>query len=132
MAYSVAIVVTPDIGGALTALADRVHVWLADTPANHAAAETYRRTHPTHSLERGVTTFRIADSDSPEAQVVQILGDLNLHHGEDSHTPPWDGLEIYGAAPSPTVRDALAAFGVDEIHPTPGGFRCKRSAAGAA
>jgi hypothetical protein len=89
MSYSVAIVVLPDCGDALTPLARRLHVWLAATPANRATADTYRRTHPQSSLEHGVTTFSVAPADSAEDRVLHVLGDVDLHHGAYSHTPPW-------------------------------------------
>jgi hypothetical protein len=132
MAYTVAIVVTPNIGADLPALADRLQVWLAATPSNRAAADAYRQSHPNYSPEQGVTTFRIASTDLPDAQVLQVLDDVELHHGAHSHIPPWDGLEIYGAEPSTQLRAALAEFGVNTIEPIKGGFRCNRPAQGAA
>ena len=83
-------------------------------------------------MQPGVTTFSISEADPPETQVLQVLADVDLHHGEHSHSPPWDGLEVYGATPSPALQEALAEFGVDDILPTVDGFRCRRSVEGAA
>jgi hypothetical protein len=94
MSYCVAIVADPDFEP-LTALAKRVHVWLAATSANRARAEAYWRANPQKSLEQGVTTFKVRATDSPEQMVLGVLGDVDLHHGEYSHTPPWDTLEIW-------------------------------------
>ena len=131
MLYCVAIVAHPDFEP-LSLLAARVHVWLAGTSANRARAEAYWRANPQKSLEQGVTTFEVRPSDSPEEIVLGALGVVDLHHGEQSHTPPWGALEIYGAAPTPGLRKALTGFGVTHVHPIPGGFRATRAPASAA
>jgi hypothetical protein len=128
--YTVAIVATPDFGEALERLADRLHVWITATPPNRARAEAYWRAHPGYSLEAGITTFWLRGG-SPEDEVQAILPDVDVHHGEYSHTPPWSALEIYGASPTPSLRETLASFGVDNVEPLPGGFRCSRGAQGA-
>jgi len=131
MSYSVAIVAHPDFEP-LTPLAERVHVWLAETSANRARAEAYWRAHPEKSIEQGVTTFKIGAADNAEQIVMRALGPVDLHHGEHSHAPPWDTLEIYGASPTPTLRKALTDFGISDVHSIPGGFRGSRSLGGAA
>ena len=132
MTYTVAIVVSPDFGEALRPLALRCHVWLAATPANRATADAYRRDNPAHSLEHGVTTFAVSSNDTPEDQVLGVLGDVDLHHGEYSHTPPWGAVEVCGVPPTPALRAALAQFGVVAFQETPSGFRCNRVLNGAA
>jgi hypothetical protein len=59
-------------------------------------------------------------------QRVQLIVSTDLHHGEDSDSPPWDTLEVYGATSTPAVREALAAFRVDMFTVTPRGFLCSR------
>ena len=132
MTYTVAIVVSPEFGEALQPIASRCHVWLALTPSNRTLADAYRRTNPEYSLEHGVTAFTIAPDATPEGQVLGVLGEVDLHHGQYSHTPPWDTLEIYGASPSPALRAALAEFGVVAFRETPDGFSCTRALNGAA
>ena len=131
MSYAVAIVVHPDYGDSLENLADRVHVWIAATPSNRARAEAYWRSHPKGSIERGITTFVVQPTETPEEMVERILGDVDLHHGEYSHVPPWDALEIYGASPTPAVREALAEYGIKDVHKLEGGWRCTRLLKGA-
>ena len=126
MSYSVAIVAHPDFES-LTPLAERLHVWLAETSPNRTRAEAYWRANPQQSSEQGVTTFKVRSTDSPEQMVLETLGAVDLHHGEHSHTPPWDTLEIYGATPSPALRKALLDLGISEVHLMPGGFRASRS-----
>lgn len=126
MRYAVAIVVERDFGDELVSLAQRLHVWIWSTPENQRHIERARGSELVGApLERGVTSFR-SDSASPEDALLGILGTLDLHHGEYSHSPQWDTLEVYGASPSPPVREALAEFGVDTFSVTPRGFRCSR------
>jgi hypothetical protein len=128
-AHRVAIVVDPAFGARLDALAERLHVWVADTPTNRSAAERLWRLHPptgtSRDLERGVTTFNVEPSHSPEQWCAAIVGTVDEHHGGFAHNPPVSELEVYGAPPTPEVRAAFAAYGFDEIAATPGGFRAK-------
>src|SRR5256885_16980889 len=62
MSYVVAIVAHPDFEP-LIPLAERVHVWLADTSANRTRAQNYWRAHPQNSIEQGVTTFKVGVRD---------------------------------------------------------------------
>jgi hypothetical protein len=131
MSYCVAIVAHPDFEP-LAPLAERVHVWLAETSPNRARAEAYWRAHPQKSIDQGVTTFKVRTTDSPDQMVLGALGAVDLHHGESSHAPPWDTLEIYGADATPLLRKALAYHGISHLHPIPGGFRASRSVGSAA
>jgi hypothetical protein len=125
LSYVVAIVVDPDFGG-LAELAARVHVWIWATDANRRAVDTYRRGHSSSgpSLERSVTAFR--GQETPEDSFLGILGTVDLHHGEYSHVPPWDGLEVHGVPVTAPVRAALAEYGVTEFIPNADGFSCRR------
>jgi hypothetical protein len=127
----VAVVAHPDFE-ALTPLAERVHVWLVDTPANRARAETYWRAHPEHSIDHGITTFKVREHAAPDQIVLEALGPLDLHHGEYSHNPPWEVVEVYGATPTVELREVLQDMGVTEVSSIPGGFCATRSGSSAA
>ena len=47
--------------------------------------------------KRGVTTFKFNAADTPEQICLAVLDDVDLHHGESSHYPPWSVLEVVGA-----------------------------------
>jgi hypothetical protein len=126
MGYSVAIVVDRHFGDHLLELAERVHVWVCASQDNRRLAEKYWQAAPGASLERGITTFNVTDSQPPEEMFIDILGAVDLHHGEYSHTPPWDTLEVYGTSATSAVRRALAEFGVSEFVGISEGFRCTR------
>jgi len=123
--YTVGLVVDPEYGERLGALAARMPVWIADTPTNRRAAEALRRGAPadlSHAEAGAVTTFRVAAEDSAAARVLGILGMVDLHHGAYSHVPPYGALEVIGAEPTPELRAALAEYGLTELEPRAGGF----------
>ena len=127
--YRVAVVVDRTFGQRLTSLARRLHVWICATAENRLAAESSWANQPTYSLESGVTTFDVRDSDSAETMLINVLPEVDLHHGEYSHVPPWQALEVYGVAVTASIRDGLARYGVSEFVDTPDGFVCRRELA---
>ena len=132
MSYTVAVVVDPDFGQQLSALADRVHTWICASAQNRLAATAYREAHPAPSLDQGVTTFTLVAEETPEEALLGVLGDVDLHHGRYSHAPAWQTLEVYGARLTPRVREALLEFGDGTSDPIAGGFRWSRLGNGAA
>jgi hypothetical protein len=132
MHHAVAIVAEREFGDRLSELVERIHVWVCATPVNRRFAETYWSARPAYSLERGITTFNVVESDTSEEMVIGVLDSVDLHHGEHSHTPPWSVLEVYGASATGAVRAELSRFGVTEVTPTSKGFICTRPAGGAA
>lgn len=113
--YRVAIVVDPAFGERLAPLAERMHVWAADTPPNRGVAERIWAAISTPGIERGVTTFRVDASESADACAAGILPAVELHHGEYSHNPPLSTLEIHGTALSPLLQTALQAIGFEDL-----------------
>lgn len=89
-------------------------------------ADEERRKVARHSLERGVPLFG-ADKASPEDEVVSIFETVQEHHGEHSHDPPLNEVEILGAEPTPAVRAEFSAFGFADIVPSERGFVASRS-----
>ena len=81
--YRVAIVVDPSFGERLAPLAERMHVWAVDTPPNRSVAERIWAALDTPSIERGVTTFRVDPSESPDIWAAGILPNVELHHAAD-------------------------------------------------
>jgi len=126
--HRVAIVVDEDFALSLKELADRVHVWLVDTPANRSAARRlWAESGGAYSFERGVTTFKVRPSDTPEERAAGILAAIEEHHGEERHDPPCRRIEVFGARPEPAVRAEFGAYGYTEIVATSTGFvACKR------
>ncbi|HMQ04197.1 MAG TPA: hypothetical protein PKD26_09805 [Pyrinomonadaceae bacterium] len=121
MSYAVAIVVDANFGSRLFELAKRVDVWVCASSENSAAV---RRLWQDNVMT--VTEFKVSLEDDAEAWLLDVLSDVDLHHGVYSHDPPWDSLEVYGCSASPQVRNALQEYGSGEVVDTVAGFRFKR------
>lgn len=113
--HEVAIVVVRDFGDRLIALSRRLHTWICDTPANRAVATTIWDNVPSHNFESGVTTFKFAAEASAPELVDAIMVEVDLHHGEYSHDPPWSVIEVIGCPPTESLAAAFAAFGADLV-----------------
>lgn len=125
--YRVALVVEESFSE-LVDLVSRMHVWVCASAANCRAAESIWAARPEHSLEIGVTTFEFNANDRPEQTLLRVVEDVDLHHGQYSHDPPWTVLEVFGASPTEEVVAALGAYGVRRIEQTPRGFAAFREA----
>jgi hypothetical protein len=123
---SVGIVVDHEFGDRVAPLSRRLHVWVCDSPANHAAAMSVWQEQPSNAATSGVTTFDFRAGDSPEEIFLKIIGTVDLHHGEWSHEPPWSVLEVYGVAPTTGIRSALEEYGVTQLTQSPDGFIARR------
>ena len=51
-----------------------------------------------------------------------IVDNVDLHHGEYSHTPAWSVLEVYGVDPSIMIKSMLEEYGQGSFVETEGGF----------
>jgi hypothetical protein len=106
----VAIVVELDFSGALEQLAERMHVWVVDTPPNRAIAEKVwgrgsgDRTH-------GITTFDIDATAAPEMWVVEFLNTVDEHHGLRAEWASDVELEVWGVGLTANIRGALQELG---------------------
>jgi hypothetical protein len=107
----VAVVVDPHFGERLTELAQRMHVWVVDTPANRPVAERIWSTVSEPSAERGVTVFHSTPDQSTDAWAAHVLATVVLHHGEYSHDPAVSIIEIHGAPITHRMRAALRTIG---------------------
>jgi hypothetical protein len=114
----VAIVVDPEFGERLDALATKQPVWVAGSATNRAAAERLWR----EPAPYVVTTF-LYDATAPRAQVLaEILPVVDEHHGERSCDPPYRRLAVYGVRPNGAARAALSVIGFEFDAVTVDGF----------
>jgi hypothetical protein len=115
--HSVAIVVDTAFGANLEKLAERVHVWVIDTPDNRAVAERmWARAGGRYSLNSGITTFQAVLNGGPEQNVAEVLATVEEHH------PTCDRIEVFGAQPESVVRAEFETWGYIDLAPRPGGF----------
>jgi hypothetical protein len=124
--YTVTIVVDREFGDLLAELSRDMHVWVCDTPSNRAAAERIWGDHPRYDLESGVTTFTFRDEALAAEMVVAVLGDVDLHHGEYSHEPPWSVIKVVGCASDSDLVAAFASYGAALVTTDPAAFEARR------
>jgi len=129
--YTVAIVLDPEFGERLAPLASRVHTWVVDSQTNRAAAEDIWQKNQEdgepYSIENGVTTFGVFWNESAEHWCEGVLGTIDLHHGEYSHTPPLSVLEIYGLPFCEPLRSHFAEYDFTVFQETDYGFRASKA-----
>ena len=113
----VSLVVAAEFDGPLIALANRMPVWIADTPGNRAGIQAAR-------LAGGdLTVFRVDEGKSPDGWASEVVATVVEHHGEWSHDPPLSRLEIFGASLTPQLRDVLSEYGFSETEMVGGSIR---------
>jgi hypothetical protein len=117
---TVLIVVDPDFGDRLSSLADKMPVWIADTPPNRTMAESSWK-----GGNANITTFRVV-GDDPGEWCQLIIPQVLLHHGENSQFPPIDSIEVFGTSSTKSLRDAFSKHGFTISSKRPDGFRATR------
>jgi hypothetical protein len=123
--HIVAVVVDPDFGDRISELAERMPVWIVDTPMNRAASEKHWASGP----QLQVTTFPIDSRLTAETWLVNVLSAIDLHHGEYSRDPPYSAVEVFGASLTPAIKTTLGQFGLVNFAERPGGFIATKLAA---
>jgi hypothetical protein len=104
-----------------------MHVWVLRSPANEEVVQRlWAEVDGESSLESGATLFGSA-AEEPGDACEAILATIEEHHGEWSHDPPLDVLEVFGIAATPAIRDELTALGFVDVQPRPGGFVTSRA-----
>lgn len=124
--HKVAIVVDREFSNQLSGLASTMHVWVCDTPSNRAAAGAIWDDDPNYDLESGVTTFDFSTEASATENVNAVLGEVDLHHGEYSHDPPWSVIQVFGCMPNENLTAAFALFGAKIFLTGPDTFEARR------
>jgi hypothetical protein len=127
--YSVALVLDAKFGEQLGQLASRVHTWVVDSPQNRVVAEKLwasERQLTEGSIERGITTFKAISDADPEDWCAAIVGTIDVHHNELSHTPGYSCLEVYGLKFSDRLRPYFCDLGFTDFQDTDYGFRASK------
>ncbi len=125
--HRVAIVVDRTFGQKLAELAETMHVWICDSPANSAACEfVWRSVSGDHKLDEGATRFNCLPDTPVDDVLLKIIDSVDLHHGKYSHSPPWSTIEVFGCAASPRVRVAFAEYGAELTELAPKRFNAHR------
>lgn len=104
--YRVRVIVDPNFGERLAALAPDEPVWIIQSPINTPVAERIWKEQPDYDYLTGVTTL-VAQGGTAEGEFLRILDTVDEHHGPYSADPPYSLLEVTGCAPSQRVIEAL-------------------------
>jgi len=124
---TVTIVVDPEFGDRLYAVAKETIVWIVDTPLNRAVAEFVRAQNPEQRHLSGVTTFQVERNATPEEWCATILRAVDLHHGQYSHDPPYAVVEVVGAPLTIRLRQAFSEYELNAFVERAAGFQASRS-----
>jgi len=125
MRYRVVLVMDPQCGDRLRLLAKDAHVWAIRSPENERAAEAFWERLPvgttySEQLESGITVFNV------QPLGLGLLDSVIEHHGEFSHDPPVDAIDVLGHAFSEQVRATFVMQGFPHFVQRPDGFLATR------
>jgi hypothetical protein len=119
MPRSIAIVFADDFSGQLEKLSFHTPVWLADTAANHEAAEeAWQRAVEWPHIS--VTLFRPPAAKAGRDDWRALLEQITLHER------PIDAVEVIGAPLTLPARAVFSDAGYERFEETAGGFRVRR------
>ncbi len=127
----VGIVVDRNFGSRIPELARLFHVWVVESPRNTPVIqqfwETTERASPeADPFEDGITSFEAEEMESAQEMCERIAEDVDNHHGEFAHDPPWSEIEVYGVSLDEHLRKVFEELGATLISPTSDGFICRR------
>lgn len=126
--YRVTIIVDPEFGDRLRLVV--TPVWIADTPINRAAAERVWSERPDEPHTNGVTTFQIDPNSTPDEWCAGILDAVDLHHGENSDSPPYSVVDVIGTRLTIGLRQAFTKYGLKEFVNGVTGFQASKPTKG--
>lgn len=118
------VIVDREFGEKLSELESGVPVWRVDTPTNKAVVHRLWR-EKSKDRPSAITTFKFAETASPEDIFLAELQTVDLHHGAYSADPPYAVLQVIGTSLNPRIKDKLSAYGFNEFHETPEGFKSR-------
>jgi hypothetical protein len=128
--HKVAIVIDRNFGARLADLARDRHVWVVGSQSNAAAVQRYltsaQMSAATDRLGAGITSFVAEDGETPEDTCARVASDVDEHHGEFAHDPPWSEIEVFGAELTSALRQTFAELGAEVWEATRDGFLCRR------
>ena len=119
---TVAIVLDEHFGAALQQLAERMPVWIVDTPGNRAAIEGEWTRRRRDGVERELSVFRLIDGMSPADHLVALLRTIDAAHGPTVQQPAFSTLLVFGAAPDDELAAAIRSAGGMDPKATEDGF----------
>jgi hypothetical protein len=119
---TVAIVLDPDYGSELLAVAALHPVWIVDSPANRPMIEAVWAERRAAKVPREVNVFRAIDGLSPAEHVAALMRSVDAAHGPSAQDPAYRTLVVQGVALDDALNALLLARGATSTWPTTHGF----------
>jgi hypothetical protein len=123
----VVVVLDPNFGERLRELWKRQPIWIAMSPANAPVVQALRAAAPNTDYRSGITGFPHSDSRAAAERFLDMLSDIELHHGPYSTSTPYTRLKVIGAHLTPAIRAALCDLGFLRLRQDPNGFTATRT-----
>lgn len=128
--YKVGLVVDRDFGNRIPELACAFHVWVVESPSNTPIIQRFwqmERSEPDEDpLGPGITAFKASEAESAQEMCARIAGDVDEHHGDFAHDPPWSEIAVYGVTLDERLRKVFEELGTTRFAQTRDGFICRR------
>jgi|HubBroStandDraft_6_1064221.scaffolds.fasta_scaffold140986_1 hypothetical protein len=118
---TVAIVLDPGYSG-LEQLAEEMPIWAVDTVSHRATAERLWKLRGMADAFQGVTLFKVKDERDAEGNFVNIIAEVDLHHGVYSSGSKVATLRVIGTPPSNRLQEELSTYGFLTLETTSDGF----------
>jgi hypothetical protein len=125
----VQLVVDADYGERLHSLPQDEDSWVVDTSTNQAVIKSIWAARNADAPLVGITSFKVAPDETGEDWLLNILSTVELHHGEDSQSPPYSMLRVIGTPLSPRLRRELGEYGFVRFEDSADGFVAHKLAA---
>jgi hypothetical protein len=117
---AIAIVLDPEYAEQLSALAQRLPVWVIDSPRNRPVIEALWTARRRDRTECEVAVFRDVPGLSPAAHLGRIL--RSAERQLDPELPRFQSVEVLGVDPSAEIETELHELGLGGIRRMAGGF----------
>lgn len=127
---SVHLIVAKEFGDRLWGMETDAAIWVANTASNQRVIEriwSERFVGDVPSSLHGITSFQVAPDGAPEDWLMDIVGQVELHHGEFSQSPPYSELRVFGSPLSPRLRAEFGKLGFVRFEDLEEGFVAYKS-----
>ncbi len=128
--HKIGLVVDRAYGDRLLELARTRHVWVVESPINTPIVRGYWNSSdaqtPLDPEGPGITSFDAEECESPEETCTRIADDIDTHHGEYAHVPPWSDIAVIGVPLTEHLRHVFSGLGAVSFKALPNGFICTR------
>jgi len=123
----VLLILDPDFGERLRDAWQGQAIWIAMSATNAPIVQPLWAVASNANYLCGITGFTHGDSGTAEESFLDIVSDIDLHHGPYSTANPYTVLRVIGTPFTPAIREALSELGFFAFQQNPDGFTANRS-----